>query len=69
MAGRRSAGPNTYSLGDALGIAQHHDAVTGTAKQHTTDDYAKRLTIGASEVGSECFVNLTCYIYSSTLLF
>lgn len=41
---------NTFDLGDALGIAQHHDAVTGTAKQHTTNDYVKRLAIGASKV-------------------
>ncbi|KAL5986035.1 hypothetical protein ACLOJK_028025 [Asimina triloba] len=49
IAGKRSPGPNTFSLGDALGIVQHHDAVTGTAKQHTTNDYAKRLALGASE--------------------
>ncbi|PKI59892.1 hypothetical protein CRG98_019665 [Punica granatum] len=49
LVGKRSAGPTTYSLGDALGIAQHHDAVSGTAKQHTTNDYAKRLAIGATE--------------------
>lgn len=41
---------NTFDLGDALGIAQHHDAVTGTARQHTTNDYVKRLAIGASKV-------------------
>ncbi|EXC35339.1 Lysosomal alpha-mannosidase [Morus notabilis] len=60
LVGNRSKGPNTFSLGDALGILQHHDAVTGTAKQHTTNDYAKRLFIGASE--SEIVVNsaLTC---------
>lgn len=52
LTGRKSNGFNTFSLGDALGVAQHHDAVTGTAKQHTTDDYVKRLAIGASEVGS-----------------
>lgn len=50
LAGKRSKGPNTFSLGDALGTAQHHDAVTGTAKQHTTNDYARRLALGASEV-------------------
>ncbi|KAG6700778.1 hypothetical protein I3842_08G130500 [Carya illinoinensis] len=55
LAGKRSNGPNTFILGDALGIAQHHDAVTGTAKQHTTNDYAKRLAIGASE--AEAVVN------------
>ncbi|CAL5369072.1 unnamed protein product [Camellia sinensis] len=56
LAGRRSAGPNTYSLGDALGIAQHHDAVSGTAKQHTTNDYEKRLARGASE--AQCATTL-----------
>lgn len=50
LAGRRLRGPDTFSLGDALGIAQHHDAVTGTAKQHTTNDYEKRLAIGARKV-------------------
>ncbi|KAL0543738.1 hypothetical protein IC582_018842 [Cucumis melo] len=37
LVGRKSGGPNTFSLGDALGIAQHHDAVIGTVKQHTTN--------------------------------
>nr|GME12519.1 alpha-mannosidase isoform X1 [Ipomoea batatas] len=64
--GRKSDGPNTYSLADGLGIVQHHDAVTGTAKQHTTDDYAKRLAIGASE--SEIVVNsaLSCLVNSKS---
>nr|GMC93393.1 alpha-mannosidase isoform X1 [Ipomoea batatas] len=65
--GRKSTGPNTYSLADALGIVQHHDAVTGTAKQHTTNDYAKRLAIGALE--SETVVNsaLSCLINSKSI--
>ncbi|KAF2564404.1 hypothetical protein F2Q70_00017796 [Brassica cretica] len=33
-----------------LGIAQHHDCVTGTAKQYVANDYAKRLALGASEI-------------------
>ena len=29
-------------LEEAMGVAQHHDAVSGTAKQHVTFDYAQR---------------------------
>ncbi|XP_014672953.1 PREDICTED: lysosomal alpha-mannosidase-like [Priapulus caudatus] len=36
-------------LKDALGVAQHHDAVTGTAKQHVTNDYVQRLSVAMSE--------------------
>ncbi|KAJ4981597.1 hypothetical protein NE237_032434 [Protea cynaroides] len=60
LTGRKSSGPNTFSLGDALGIVQHHDAVTGTAKQHTTNDYAKRLAIGASEAETVVNLALSC---------
>ena len=30
----------------AMGIAQHHDAVSGTERQHVANDYAKRLAHG-----------------------
>ncbi|XP_058107981.1 alpha-mannosidase-like isoform X3 [Magnolia sinica] len=66
LAGRRSSGPHTFSLGDALGIAQHHDAVTGTAKQHTTNDYAKRLAVGASEAEMVVSLALSCVTNSSS---
>jgi len=30
----------------AMGVSQHHDAVSGTERQHVANDYAKRLAIG-----------------------
>lgn len=32
-----------YGMLDALGILQHHDAVSGTAKQAVANDYNRRL--------------------------
>lgn len=55
----------TSSLEDALGIAQHHDAVSGTAKQHTTDDYSKRLALGASQVEKGVNTALACLTNSN----
>ncbi|XP_078151977.1 alpha-mannosidase-like isoform X2 [Carex rostrata] len=60
MMGYISHGAYTPSLRDALAVAQHHDAVSGTARQHTTDDYAKRLSIGASKAAKGIDVALTC---------
>lgn len=33
-----------------MAIAQHHDAVSGTERQHVAADYALRLSIGYKEV-------------------
>ncbi|CAL5361755.1 unnamed protein product [Camellia sinensis] len=52
--GRNKIGPTTDTLADALAIAQHHDAVTGTEKQHVADDYATRLSIGYKESEELC---------------
>ena len=41
-----------YMLDDAMGIAQHHDGVTGTSKQHVAYDYAKRIAEGMSDACS-----------------
>ncbi|KAJ6733242.1 ALPHA-MANNOSIDASE [Salix koriyanagi] len=62
LVGKKSTGPNTYRLGDALGIAQHHDGVSGTAKQHTTNDYEKRLAIGAVEAEATVSSALSCLV-------
>jgi len=42
-----------YNLESAIGIAQHHDAVSGTSKQHVAYDYAK--TIQAAIDGASKF--------------
>jgi alpha-mannosidase len=38
-----------FPLEDALGVAQHHDAISGTAKQHVADDYSFRLSNGIDQ--------------------
>jgi len=35
-----------FDLAEPMAVAQHHDAVSGTAKQHVTFDYALRLSHG-----------------------
>ncbi|GJZ42479.1 probable sucrose-phosphate synthase 2 [Tanacetum coccineum] len=47
--GMSSTDANNRQQQPALQIAQHHDVVTGTAKQHATNDYEKCLAIGALE--------------------
>nr|XP_015204430.1 PREDICTED: lysosomal alpha-mannosidase [Lepisosteus oculatus] len=34
------------ALREAMAVAQHHDAVSGTEKQHVANDYARRLAMG-----------------------
>lgn len=33
-------------LGEPMGVVQHHDAVSGTERQHVANDYAQRLSDG-----------------------
>ncbi|KAM0950051.1 putative alpha-mannosidase [Dioscorea sansibarensis] len=65
FAGIASSGPSTSSLGDAMGLAQHHDAVSGTAKQHTTNDYVKRLSSGSSKAETVVNLALSCLTSSN----
>ncbi|XP_023550350.1 probable alpha-mannosidase At5g13980 isoform X1 [Cucurbita pepo subsp. pepo] len=63
--GRSSTGSNTDYLADALAISQHHDAVTGTEKQHVANDYAKRLWIGYKEAEKLVASALACLVEST----
>ncbi|KAH9770254.1 alpha-mannosidase [Citrus sinensis] len=57
--GRNEVGLSTDSLADALALVQHHDAVSGTEKQHVADDYAKRLSIGYTEAEKCPLLNIS----------
>lgn len=40
---------NLDDLREVMGVMQHHDAVTGTEKQHVAEDYARLLQIGVNK--------------------
>uniref|UniRef100_A0A7N0UN86 Alpha-mannosidase n=1 Tax=Kalanchoe fedtschenkoi TaxID=63787 RepID=A0A7N0UN86_KALFE len=64
--GKSKTGPTTDSLSDALAIAQHHDAVSGTEKQHVANDYATRLWIGYEEAANLVAKALTRLVESKS---
>uniref|UniRef100_A0A8C5D8L1 Alpha-mannosidase n=1 Tax=Gouania willdenowi TaxID=441366 RepID=A0A8C5D8L1_GOUWI len=37
---------DSHTMKNAMAVAQHHDAVSGTEKQHVANDYARRLANG-----------------------
>ncbi|KAH9627166.1 hypothetical protein KSS87_018406 [Heliosperma pusillum] len=46
LKGRNGSVSQTETLAAALAISQHHDAVSGTERQHVADDYTLRLHTG-----------------------
>ena len=63
-------GFGSHVLGEAMGVAQHHDAVSGTEKQHVANDYARRLHIGQTACYSSINDSLNSLIYGpSNLVF
>lgn len=61
---------NLGNLREVMGIMQHHDAVSGTEKQHVANDYARLLQIGfdkCSENIKESLNQLTIDDYNSEI--
>jgi hypothetical protein len=52
-------------LEEALGVAQHHDAVSGTAKQHVTFDYAQRISVGRDQAAAVLSSSLASIVGAS----
>merc|ERR1711865_511208 len=56
---RVGAVPELLKLEQALGLGQHHDAVSGTSKQHVAFDYAKQLSVGEQQGEGVLFAGLS----------
>ncbi|CAH0546840.1 unnamed protein product [Brassicogethes aeneus] len=53
-------------LREAMGVMQHHDAVTGTEKEHVAHDYARILTKGFEECENITKTALSKIIFTSS---
>uniref|UniRef100_A0A182K5Y1 Alpha-mannosidase n=1 Tax=Anopheles christyi TaxID=43041 RepID=A0A182K5Y1_9DIPT len=50
--------PHLNMLREAMGVMQHHDAITGTEKQHVANDYARMLNRAMRACGANAKVAL-----------
>ena len=50
---------------DSLGIYQHHDGITGTAKQHVADDYALRMYNSITKMNNPAYTRAIQDVYLS----
>ena len=58
-------GSATQGLWEAVAIAQHHDGVSGTSKQHVAFDYAQRISKGIHTAESTLYPALAAFITSA----
>lgn len=49
---------SSMTLKKAMGVSQHHDAVSGTEKQHVANDYSKRISMGIASCEDVIKTNL-----------
>jgi lysosomal alpha-mannosidase len=61
-----------FQLTAAVGLLNHHDALTGTSKQHVADDYGKIIAAGMTEAESVVASVLapgsaTCRLFNETV--
>jgi hypothetical protein len=54
------------TLEEAVAVAQHHDGVSGTSKQHVAFDYAKRISEARAETVHLLLV--LCCVFPCSLL-
>ncbi|KAJ9591913.1 hypothetical protein L9F63_001515, partial [Diploptera punctata] len=54
------------SLREAMGVFQHHDAITGTEKQHVADDYARMLASAIEDARSAAETAINAIVSDGT---
>ncbi len=59
---------NISVIGEAMGLIQHHDAISGTERQHVADDYVQRVSQGVdAAIVSDKIKSLYLILFQSVL--